>query len=1031
MVDEPFDALLPTGSLLWDHVTPAHTGPREQDENGDDLSVVDDGMRWKKVSARSSLDGLIVRACPLSTVRQRLVTLREASAHEHAQMLAEIPLFAPLTTAELLALCRRATVVEVPPKHTLLPPNHAPRPSHDDDGTFRNRLEAEQLAELREVVTTSTFGLVLAGGLQIQLDTTKAGLGPENKLPALLPLAHLGPRQTFGELADAGSRMAFLNGGGRVRSADDGARLLCWPRDSIMDEELSKLSLLEGGTSLLEQSWMARTPLALLLSDPSLLKLLKPNKLSTASAEEEAKVAAGNGDDVSKESRTLMLVTSGEIDRRAAEEAELAVQTNMEGMSGRNSPSPSPTTGRLQKSSPSWSSASIVQEKKNSRRGSVTFKASMATGRKSIGDDGPVDTLDMVVEARTPVRCHSLEAVSNRLESDLGMTLRRATSDATSENIVEDSFHVSTPIPDGTSASDISAELQSKLQLLGATRMRPGDTVLTLASDGTSRLTRCEPAAKASWGSVRHKLLGLAGVVKTATTQSPIAEPTVALLDVGVLGATLALQEGEVPTMWRNYLYCHAPSLLPKSLEAVTDAAEALKRAANERAAAILSDPNTPHLDAASIGQAWLDTICSFLLYRIRMEAGEDELGMVFAELEIGLKLGEGGFGVVRLARHRVSGALYAVKSIEKVRIRRVGEERTFELLERERKTLMQLGVKKLTGLTRLVASAHDRDWLRIVMPAFLGGDLSHVLDNDGDGKGMPEEAAQFYAGCLVLALSKLHDMGVAYRDLKPENVLLSADGWPVLSDFGLVAFLGEEGRPVNAAAVEAREGEGGSSSARTYSMVGTPEFMAPEVVAGSGHDTDADWWGLGVTVCELLTLNTPFRIVDADPNSGAGINDMYSAIMQVRGLSPPLPFPTHPPYSHPLPPSRTHKQCKFSSTFRKRALQRFKPRTANLVDDLLKVDVAVRLGAKRRGVETLRVHPFFWGLSWEALENQGLEPPHKAWCEGKAKGKLDPTVCIFSPPPPPKKAGTKKVLDVATAALDRMFDFSGWGEEM
>ena len=67
------------------------------------------------------------------------------------------------------------------------------------------------------------------------------------------------------------------------------------------------------------------------------------------------------------------------------------------------------------------------------------------------------------------------------------------------------------------------------------------------------------------------------------------------------------------------------------------------------------------------------------------MEAGEDELGMVFAELEIGLKLGEGGFGVVRLARHRVSGALYAVKSIEKVRIRRVGEERTFELLESSR----------------------------------------------------------------------------------------------------------------------------------------------------------------------------------------------------------------------------------------------------------------------------------------------------------------------------------------------------------
>ena len=59
---------------------------------------------------------------------------------------------------------------------------------------------------------------------------------------------------------------------------------------------------------------------------------------------------------------------------------------------------------------------------------------------------------------------------------------------------------------------------------------------------------------------------------------------------------------------------------------------------------------------------------------------------MGFHELEIGRRLGEGGFGVVRLARHRVSGALYAVKSIEKARIRRIGEERTFELLERERR---------------------------------------------------------------------------------------------------------------------------------------------------------------------------------------------------------------------------------------------------------------------------------------------------------------------------------------------------------
>ena len=111
----------------------------------------------------------------------------------------------------------------------------------------------------------------------------------------------------------------------------------------------------------------------------------------------------------------------------------------------------------------------------------------------------------------------------------------------------------------------------------------------------------------------------------------------------------------------------------------------------------------------------------------------------------------------------------------------------------------------------------------------------------------MNDEEAQFYAGCLVLALTKLHDLGVAYRDLKPENVLLSAEGWPVLSDFGLVAFLtpssgsgsGNGSFKRHSGDNPHSDGGGGDTGGRAYSLVGTPEFMAPEVVAGSGHDTD------------------------------------------------------------------------------------------------------------------------------------------------------------------------------------------------
>ena len=102
---------------------------------------------------------------------------------------------------------------------------------------------------------------------------------------------------------------------------------------------------------------------------------------------------------------------------------------------------------------------------------------------------------------------------------------------------------------------------------------------------------------------------------------------------------------------------------------------------------------------------------------------------MGFRELEIGQKLGEGGFGFVRLVRHRVSKALYAVKSMEKRRIRHISEPRNFELLERERRTLQLLGNLKVTGLTRLVCAGHDSAWLKICMPAFLGGDLSGLLE--------------------------------------------------------------------------------------------------------------------------------------------------------------------------------------------------------------------------------------------------------------------------------------------------------------
>jgi len=471
------------------------------------------------------------------------------------------------------------------------------------------------------------------------------------------------------------------------------------------------------------------------------------------------------------------------------------------------------------------------------------------------------------------------------------------------------------------------------------------------------------------------------------------------VVDLKRFGSLLAEGDSDLSQQWRKFVAVHAPQLATWSANG--DAASASAPAAAPAAANPLASPGGLHASpktshghgrpgAARLARAnaaaradvsvWERTLCAFSLFRLRQQTTEPEVGVEMSHLELGLKLGEGGYGLVHLARHRVSGALFAVKSFPKSRIRRVEERTTYERLERERKTLrlMQSHVRggpQPHNLVRLICSGHDREWLRLVLPAYLGGDISKLLDEHGK---LPSESVQFYAGSIVLALTQLHSLGIAYRDMKPENVLLTPGGWPVVTDFGLVAFLETE-------------------HAHATSMVGTPEFMAPEIVAGSGHGTDADWWSLGVMLCEMLTLATPFREADG------ATEKTYANIVHGR----------------------------FTRTFEQKSWRNLPKHTTTMLQGLLKVDPQERLGGVRRGVESLRVHPFFWGLSWEALEARELIPPHAESCTNRA------TLCTedFNRHPtevPHTQLEEAAVArggkhDAAAAALDKMFDFSEW----
>lgn len=145
--------------------------------------------------------------------------------------------------------------------------------------------------------------------------------------------------------------------------------------------------------------------------------------------------------------------------------------------------------------------------------------------------------------------------------------------------------------------------------------------------------------------------------------------------------------------------------------------------------------------------------------------------------------------------------------------------------------------------ITNLLTSFSDRDFLYLLLDYVPGGELFSYLRKF---RRFDESMARFYAAEIVVVLQYLHEQqgGVAYRDLKPENLLLDAEGHIRLVDFGFAKRLGSKGK---------------GNSTETYTLCGTPEYLAPEVIHNKGHTTAVDWWALGILIYEFLTGYPPF----------------------------------------------------------------------------------------------------------------------------------------------------------------------------
>mmetsp|Transcript_26521 Transcript_26521/g.26166 ORF Transcript_26521/g.26166 Transcript_26521/m.26166 type:complete len:566 (+) Transcript_26521:186-1883(+) len=195
------------------------------------------------------------------------------------------------------------------------------------------------------------------------------------------------------------------------------------------------------------------------------------------------------------------------------------------------------------------------------------------------------------------------------------------------------------------------------------------------------------------------------------------------------------------------------------------------------------------------------------LLKRIELQDNTimlDQLAMI-------KPLGKGMFGNVYLMAHKEKGAFYALKTVPRAKIVAYG---IYESLVLERKILLQLDH---TMIVKLVKTFKDNKRIYFLMEYVRGIDLFDVLRQLGLLK---EDDARFYTACLVVILEYLHKREIIYRDLKPENIMIDEEGYPKLIDFGIAKIV----------------------NGRTYTTVGTPHYMAPEVIMGNGYNSAVDW---------------------------------------------------------------------------------------------------------------------------------------------------------------------------------------------
>jgi serum/glucocorticoid-regulated kinase 2 len=299
------------------------------------------------------------------------------------------------------------------------------------------------------------------------------------------------------------------------------------------------------------------------------------------------------------------------------------------------------------------------------------------------------------------------------------------------------------------------------------------------------------------------------------------------------------------------------------------------------------------------------------LLPAIEGSGGGDQK-VKLEDFELLKVLGRGAFGKVMQVKKKSDGKIYALKILKK---RAIIARNQVEHTKAERKILQSLQHPYLMTLRYAFQS---KEKLYFVLDYLRGGELFFHLKKN---RRFPEDIAKLWVGEIALALGHLHALDTVYRDLKPENVLLDDDGHVCLTDFGLAKDVAPQDK--------------------AHTFAGTPEYLAPEIVTGVGHDKAVDWWALGILLYELTVGIPPFY--------SQNVNEMYNLIQ--HGVLRFPPFLSEP--------------CK------------------GIIVGFLNRDPRKRLGSAA-DVEDVKAHPFFRDLNFEKLYRKEIPSKYKPELKGE-----------------------------------------------